>query len=412
MKKNAFAALVALAALTTACGPEAEVENFEPSAPEPTENIEEANQSIARAPFAMGLATGAIYINSTQSLADPAFRERFICEMRQLGTQYIRMESDWAGVSTAQYRDMVRSLKGAGFKIIMVVAGQKGQQCGGDQAIFRNNYKNHLAWLAANVFNVDGSGDYRPWAYEIGNEPNQTGAAAHCPDGVFRINPDTFAWLLRDVYNWKLSNGRSEMIISGGLLNTYWNVESFWSTFFNSWAFGRHLWNGQWIDYTGRPPYDYFGIHPYNHFNYDQACINAGRTDCWGSASLNSGWQGRVKNDLIGLANKLNQINTVSNTRFFVTEFGWQNVGWADGRIASVKTEAQVTAGMNAAGDALAATGLVSGAIWYNYRNDDEQFGLRGWADPVSVAKWGPWHKFRYMATGINDGLDPHACYR
>jgi len=224
---------------------------------------------------------------------------------------------------------------------------------------------------------------------------------------VFRIHPDTFAWLLRDVWNWKTQNGRVEKIISGGTLNTYWNAveeQAFWGTFLRSGAMGGAN--------AGRAPWDYFGVHPYNSFHYNKDCINTGGgASCFGSLS-STGWAPHTRDLLKSLATKLDQVNGVTGTRLFVTEFGWQNVGWADGRVGSVKTPEQVAHGMNASTDAMQASGVVAGAIWYNYRNDLEQFGLRTWDDPYATAKLPVWRKFRYLASGLTDLVDAESCWK
>jgi hypothetical protein len=407
LRRRVLPAAFALA--TSACGIEAELPPTDPPIESAPEEVDEVGQNLGKPPFGLGVATGGIYVAGVQNLSVAAHRSAFTCEMAQTGSQYVRIEADWEGTDASVYRAMMRDFKARGLKVIVILAGQTGQHCGGDSWRFRQNYVSRLDWLSRNVFNQDSTGDYRPWAWEIGNEPNQVGAESGCANtSVFRIHPDTFAWLMRDVWNWKTQNGRVEKIISGGTLNSYWSApeeQSFWGTFLRSGAMGGAN--------AGRAPWDYFGVHPYNSFHYNKTCLNnGGGASCFGSVSTNTGWAAHTRDLLRTLATKLDQVNGTTGTRLFVTEFGWQNVGWADGRVASVKTPEQVAYGMNASTDAMQASGVVAGAIWYNYRNNREQFGLRLWDDPYAAAKLPVWRKYRFLASGLTDLVDPETCWK
>ena len=224
---------------------------------------------VATAPNDLGMVTGGIYEGVEQSFQLNA--ENIFCEYVQLGVSWIRIQSDWPGTEASVYQSIVQMAHANGIKVNLLVPAQ---YCGSDSdppAIdsFISSYLSHLEDLRNSIFNGPSSVD----AYEIANEPNIEENA--CPDGQlrFRVSPNAFAYLLRRTYQWKQDNNVGELIISGGILNTYL-TESFWPQFFAS---------GAWFNYLGSRPFDYFGIHPYDPYSIDQNCINSGSTNCFDS---------------------------------------------------------------------------------------------------------------------------------
>ncbi len=215
----------------------------------------------------LGLGTGTFYVTGEQPLSN--YSEQAFCEFSNLGAKWIRIEADSAGVDADTYRRIVQKAHSKGLQVLVVVPAQ---YCGADNQTeidaFTTSYVSHLNALATTVFTGTGAVD----AYEIGNKPNVTEAV--CPDAVarYRVAPNAFAWLLRRTWDWKTVNGRPELIVSGGVKNTY-TTEPFWNTLVASQAFL----NGS----AKIRPFDYFGIQPYNDANMDYNCINSGLTTCF-----------------------------------------------------------------------------------------------------------------------------------
>jgi hypothetical protein len=259
---------------------------------------------------------------------------------------------------------------------------------------FINGYLSRLSDLVDNVF-----AGTPPDAYEIGNELN----IKDCPDpSLFRVGPNAFGWLLRRVWEWKRANSRPELIISGGLLNTYVTAESYWAEFLG----GNALVSPP---YSGDRPFDYFGVHPYNMFSYDNTCVNAGGLDCFDS------WKSQTTGELQTIAARVNDATGTSDTALFATEFGWQlsGGGACGGDNCTVSAE-QMAAAMQASGEAFSDSGVLPFALWYDYRDDlagPQRFGLRaGWDGARWPARSSVWSQFLSLARGTG-GLDPDACW-
>ncbi|WP_224241012.1 hypothetical protein [Hyalangium gracile] len=352
----------------------------------------------------LGIATGNFYVSGDQPLSN--FSEQAICEFSNLGAKWIRIEADVPGVDADTYRRIVQKAHAKNIKVVVVVPAR---YCGGTTQAeidaFTSGYVTHLNELATTIFTGTAAAD----AYEIGNEPNVTENL--CPDGVsrFRVAPNAFAWLQRQAWNWKTGNGRAELLISGGVLNTY-TTEPFWTPFFTSAAF---------TGFPGSRPFDFFGIHPYNPANMDVNCINAGYTTCF------TGWKNSVKNGLVTVANRVNTATGTTGSKLFATEFGFQVVSGNSCTgvdnctlVNSLPTGSppylQLAAAMAAAGDALVQSNVTPNAIWYDYRDDAvEGFGLRSVWDSTTekyLVKTAAWNKFRSMAGGMGS-TNPEACW-
>ncbi|KAH3766546.1 NUC156 family protein [Pelomyxa schiedti] len=306
-----------------------------------------------------GLVTGGMYADGEQSFETNL--DNIMCEYQQLGVNWIRIESDWYGTPDYVYQNIISSAHARGIKVNVIVATR---YCGSDTdtaAIdaWINTYIEHLNSTIISVFSgVD--------SIELANEPNIEEDG--CGDGVsrFRVSPNAFAWLCRRVMQWKAASSRPELIVSGGILNTY-TTESFWPTFFASGAF---------FSYPGELPYDLFGIHPYDVWDLDQTCINTGSTNCFSS------WQSSVTAGLKSIIAQLDTATKTTTTRMFVTEVGFQeplNGYSCTSNCNCVLNDQQQAAGMKAAWTAISASGCTNTALWYDYRDDSaEKFGLRG----------------------------------
>jgi hypothetical protein len=387
--KGLWSALILAAGLLGACGP---IDEDEAQSLMDSEAVGTSEQE-ALTGVSLGLVTGGIYTDNPQPLRTHA--DRIFCEYSNLGVKWIRIEADWPNTTAATYQLIVQKAHAKGIKVNVLVPAR---YCGADDQPaqidpFIASYVSRVDWLAKNVFVGTAKAD----AYEIGNELNIWEPG--CGDGVnrFRVGPNAFAWLLRRVWEWKAANARTELIISGGLLNTY-TTESFWPAFFGSGAF---------TNYQGSRPFNYFGIHPYNPYHVDKTCIATGSTACF------STWKSNVTAGLKTVASRLNTATGTTGTKLFATELGFQlPTGTTCSANNCVLNQAQQAAGMQAAGDALVASAVTPYGLWYDYRDDvGERFGLRGqWNGTRYPAKTTSWTKFRTLAGGTGS-TDPEACW-
>ncbi|EAU63760.1 hypothetical protein STIAU_2161 [Stigmatella aurantiaca DW4/3-1] len=386
-----------MATVLGACGPVEEGASGAGGAPAGVAEQE------ALAGLTLGIVAGNIRTEAVdQSLSTNA--DEIYCEFNQLGAQWVRIDADQLDTGTPVYEAIVQKAHAKNIKVNIVVPAR---YCGSDSdqaAInaFTFAYVSHLNALANSLFKGTAKAD----AYEIGNEPNVTEAA--CPDGVsrYRVSPNAFAHLLRAVWNWKTTNGRTELIISGGMRNTYL-TEPYWTPFFNSAGF--KLADGQ----TKHRPFDYFGIHPYNPNNLDVQCINTGSSACFGT------WKANLTSGLKSVATRVNTATGKSDSKLFATEFGLQLAEPIVGSTTPtcgpnncVINLQQMAAGMDAAANALVSSGVTPFGLWYKYRDDSQElFGLRGvWNGTKYLAKTQVWNKYRTLAGGSTN-TDPDVCW-
>jgi len=334
----------------------------------------------------MGVVTGGIYskysdpnvLELKQPLLDNA--DQIFSEFRGLGGKWIRLEANWRGNYDPQYTFIADKAHAYGLKVIVLVtAGKKDAFCKWDitrRDEWLDDYVVELNRLATQVFVNRNLINAQADAYEIMNEPNQFGAAApECNSTqLFRMDGNSFAWLMRFVWRWKVANQRPEKIISGGTINTY-HGEPWWNDFFNS---------GALDPVYGARPFDYFAVHPYNE----------GRTVV--------DYKDLTIGDLNTITNRINaETNSwgASATRVFVTEFGAKN-----------KTGAAMIAWMEKAVETFRASNLVDAALWYDYRDDaGEKLGLREvWNANLEryPAKTELWQRFQTLAFGTGS-TDP-----
>jgi hypothetical protein len=405
-------AMLIVAALLGACGPVEEGSG--------EEELGTAEQE-ALTGVALGIATGDIHTGVTQSLEFHS--EQVIGEFSNLGARWIRINADVASTSPTVYRRIIEKAHSKGIQALVVVPAK---YCGSDsnQAeidAFTTAYVNHLNELALTVFTGTGNAD----AFEIGHQPNVSETTG-CPDTAVRprVSPNAFAWLLRRVWEWKQTNVRPELIVSGGLKNVY-TSEPYWNALVASQAF--ILSSNPTVRIR---PFDFFGVHPYNNANMDYQCINAGYTTCF------TYWKASVKNGLQSAASRLNTATGTTNTRLWATEFGFQlatqlNCMPEDNCCTGIESctlthsrpynatpptppYQQMAAAMNAAGEAFMASGVTPVAIWASYRDAmPKSFGLRGVFDAELNkyrVKTAAWNKYRSL-TGSTGSINPEACW-
>jgi hypothetical protein len=400
----------ALLLLLAACG------GGEPLASEPVPSREEGTGAEV-SPLVLGanrygVVSGGIYSAGDQPLSDATARSKFFCEMRQLNAKWLRIEADWQGVPHDTYRRIVADAHASGIKVLVLYT--HSQFCGNpssgvDRDTYITGYLDKVKWWTANVFNgttINGWST-KADAIEVMNEPNLEGICPGTSAPRFWVEPNTFAWAVRRVKEWKQANGRTELIVSGGILNTYTN-EGFWPALFAS---------GALTGYPGNPPWDYFGIHPYNPWSYDWNCLNQG-----GGSSCFGGWDYGYKYTLrTGLQNVRARLNTAtgfSNNRLFVTEFGFQVRPPVTEPNNAVRTEAEAAEAMRISAESFGDSGVVDYALWYTYRNHSDgsgNFGLRNYYNGSThyPSKWEPWHEFQKLAKGLSTrtGDSPDACW-
>jgi hypothetical protein len=337
----------------------------------------------------MGVVTGGIYswksagegIVLEQALLDRA--DEIFMEFKGLGGNWVRIEANWNLNYDGQYTFIADKAHAHGLKVIVVLtAGKEGritpfcrwQQQGKDRDLWFQDYVTELNRLATQVFFTRNQINAQADAYEIQNEPNQFDASAkECANtGRYRMDGDSFAWLLRFVWRWKSDNSRPEKIISGGTINSFFDSpsEPWWNNFFASGAF--------FAEY-GERPFDYFGVHPYNE------------------AKPAAEWKSVTKQTLIGLASKLDVVTRKSGTRLYVTEFG-------------NPSKARMKEGI----EAFRESGVVPVALWYDYRDDvPGGFGLRSmWnASQQRYPVKDLWAQFKTLAGGTGSD-DPESYWQ
>jgi hypothetical protein len=393
----------------------------------------------------LGLVTGAFVGDQyPQSLNENA--EHILREYQYLGVKWIRVEANRVPVNRQWvYRRLVELAHKIGIKVIIVfvpplATHEDDNQAGRDEYIQRmigdprgtrydDSYLASLHHYAVDVFGKDYYG--RPDAYELGNEPNlycsaQLPNPELCnPNGNygFNIGGRTFAWLLRRAWQWKKIFQNDAIIISGGVLNTYFNDETAW--------WGRFLGETSAWTTDGDRPFDYMGVHPYHSGKLDPSgtdtCINRGSD----SENCFNYWESLTRTKLSELKTRMDQLPSVDNPRFFVTEIGWEykgdNQNCPQNRNC-VKTVNQLKQGMQAALNACTTSGTTDPAVdlvlFYNYRNDPpgsrpdlRYFGLRSYwngdVEPNDDLKRWPakpsWEKFKQLAQGT--GTDPEQAW-
>jgi len=209
-------AVLSLMPLASACGPELEGE-----APTPLELEETDSQqsSLILGANRFGLVTGGIYASGDQPLSEPTARSKFFCEMQQLGTRWLRLEADWPNVQPETYKQIVADAHARGIKVIALYTFKPF--CGNKDSAFDRDtyitgYLDKVKWWTANVFNgttINGWST-KADAIEVMNEPNLEGICPGTSAPRFWVEPNTFAWAVRRVKEWKQANGSSSRAAS------------------------------------------------------------------------------------------------------------------------------------------------------------------------------------------------------
>lgn len=382
--------VVLVAAVLGACGPV--VEDMDEA-----QFLEVAEQE-ALTGVTLGLSLGNFDGAANRPLN--TFAENAMCEFSNMGGKWIRLVVDPANVNVPAHRRIVEKAREKNIQVLVTVPAR---YCGADNDqtqidVFTTEYVDALTALATNVF----SGSAAVHAYEIGNEPNVTEAS--CADGVsrHRVAPNAFAWLLRRAWQWKTSNGRSELIVSGGLFNTYSSptvvpFDSYWNGLLTSAAF---------TGFPGQRPFDYFGVHPYNNAWLDTVCIADNKTTCFYN------WKMKTATALKNVATRVNSATGTTGTKLFATEFGFQlAICNTDNCVLNTY---QMAAGYHAAGEALVNSAVTPLAIWNGYRDENpDRFGLRGPWDSATATytpRVAVWNKFYSLAGGVGN-TRPDACW-
>lgn len=405
--RSSWGAMLIAASILGACGPVEE-------GPAQDEALAEQEQPLTG--VLLGIGTGYIHTDVIQPLATHS--EQFMCEASQLGAKWLRIDADVATTDTATYQRIIQK---AHAKQIQVLVRVPAKYCGDDASqaaidAFTAGYVSHLNDLTSTVFTGSAKAD----AFEIGNDPNVTGACEG-DSARYRVGPNAFAWLQRRVWEWKQTNARTELIVSGAIKDALFTINSpptppttpdaYWNGFFNSPAFTVG---------TGKiRPFDYLGMHPVNDSKMDYSCLNSGYTTCF------TNWKNSVKTGIQGATQRANLATGTSNTQAFVTEFGFQisPTNLCVGIEACTLTTSlpngsapyqQLAAGMNAAGEAFVASGVTPVAIYSSYRDSaGDNFGLRGvWDAQLNKyrVKTAGWNKYKSM-TGSMLSTNQEACW-
>lgn len=395
-KRSCWQMAVVAATVLSACGTVIEDTSEE-------QFLEVAEQEALNG-VTLGMSLGSIDTAANRPLN--IYAENAMCELSYMGSQWIRIVVDPANINAAAVRRVIEKAKEKNIKVLATVPAR---YCGAnnDQAqidAFTTDYLNTLTAMTTSLF----SGSAKVAAFEIGNEPNVTETA--CPDGVsrYRVEPNAFAWLLRRTWQWKVSEARPELFVSGGMLNTYVQ-EPYWGALFSSAAF---------TGFPGSRPFDYFGIHPYNNTYIDKTCIEDELTTCfynWKVKTADPDPVGAALPKGTGLGAVAHRVNVATGTtdsKLFATEFGFQlAICNTDNCVLNTYQQA---AGYHAAGEALVNSKVTPLAIWNSYRDEgDDRFGVRGqWDAPTNTytPRTATWNKFYSLAGGVGN-IRPDACW-
>lgn len=391
-------AAVLVATVMGACGPVAE------ELPE-AESLGEAQQTAVLNGVSLGLNPGAIYSGVEQPLS--SYSEQVFCEFSNLGAKWIRIElPEPEALSSADkemYKRIAQKAKAKNIKVLVTVPARycHADSSATDIATYLTDpFVADLSDLATNVFTGESAVD----GYEIGTKVNLQDQG--CGDGVtrYRVSPNAFGALLRAAWNWKTSNARTELIVAGSVVNTFVTSTStipadpYWSPFLNS--------SGLKVP-AGTRPFDFFGIQPYNNAALDYNCINTGSSTCFTS------WKYNVRSGLTTVASRLNTATGTTGTKLFATEFGFQ-LAICNNKNC-VLNSLQQTAAMQAAGDAIAQSGVTPHALWTSYRDSTtEHFGLRDDWDATTgtyPARETLWAKFKNMSGHVAGNNNVEACW-
>jgi hypothetical protein len=408
---------IVAATLLGACGPVTEE-------PAETQFLEVAEQE-ALTGVTLGMSLGSIDTAANKPLN--VYAENAMCELSNMGSRWVRLvvNSPASSVDIPAYRRVVEKAKGTtvlgSTDKVKVLVTVPARYCGADNDqtqidAFTTAYLDNLNALATNVF----SGSAQVDAFEIGYEPNVTDTA--CPDGVsrFRVGPNAFAWLQRRAWQWKQSNSRPELFVSGGLFNTYTTTEPYWNSLFASAAFKS---------FPGVRPFDYFGVHPYNNAYIDTACVDQSLTTCFYNWKVKTADVDPPPNTnypptdprsnpppkgtgLGGVAVLVDKATGTTGSRLFATEFGFQlKICNTDNCVLNTYQQA---AAYHAAGEALVNSGVTPLAIWNGYRDEGaDRFGVRGDWDATNFTytpRVATWNKFYTLAGGAGNSR-PEACW-
>lgn len=391
-------ALIGLILTALACAPG---QPPEPESP-PDGDGQTADAITTNAVTEPGLGTGGFYLDFAQPVN--GYAEQMLSEYALLGVRWIRIQLNWQGNTPDRfYRRFVELAHARGLKVVALLdATYTGNDDDGWQ---RDNFianfigdgvsppvNKSLHHFATVVFGS--SPVSRPDAYEIINEPNVCTIPGNtCSNTGFHVGGRTFAWLLRRVQQWKARYGRQELIVSGGILNTYFSSEpAWWDRFLNE--------SSAWSE-GGVRPFDYFGIHPYNPWNIDTGgCLNQYRSGCFAP------WQSATAQMLNDLRTRVSNLPYVGwGWSYFVTEIGWQlsdNGNACPNAVNCVRTSAQEQEGMVATWQTVSAANSTT-MIWYDYRDDPSwvapgRFGLRGQWDGARYPAKPVWQTFRSLS--------------
>jgi hypothetical protein len=345
----------------------------------------EPREAVSDAPpMPLGLVTGAIYETGSSDFVDgePVFAthgNQIACDIDNLGARWIRVEVKWSNTSDAVYADIIRAARVKRLKVVAVVPGHfcPNQSSNPPFAVYRTP-----ADYVAKLRELTGPGgpfeSELPDAWEITNEPNMADndEASLCGER-FRVAPEAYVELLRAVWEWKKTEGRSELIIAGAPLNIYLG-EVWWQRMLPALLADAA---------RGDRPFDFFGVHPYNpHWMNFLPNVAPDLSD----------WEDRTRETLTRLDRTLACIyrrgrldcgpDEVRGERaLFATEFGFQpcpgsennpDIG-ANDEAKCVDGEADMVKTFEASVRAMADSGAVAAALYYNYRDDAAPNGAR-----------------------------------
>jgi hypothetical protein len=348
----------------------------------------EPRNTVLPTTLPLGVVTGAIYDTGSSDFAagEPVFSthaDEIACDIANLGARWIRIEAGWDNTGDAVWADIVRAAHAKGLRVIAVLSGYHCPDSASSAIdMFYRSPQDYVTRLRA--LTGPGGPFYQepPDAWEIINEPNIEDSMCALPQ-PFRVPANAYVDIVRAAWEWKKAEGRSELLIAGAPLGTALK-EPWWQGMFESML----------VDAAGGDrPFDRFGVHPYNSHWLDTE-----------NPATIPQWQCDTRDSLTELDRKLDCIYTTGGSRgcldiggennacvpsevpaspgpgaLIATEFGYQVCPGpgADNAAKCVDGDAGAADMLEASVRAMANSGAVTDALFYNYRDDAAAGGAR-----------------------------------
>ena len=271
-----------------------------------------------------------------------------LADMQALGIRAVRFEAPYENTSYVEQAGFATNARAHGMQVLMLVQPRPYLQCLAGACSEEQWLAEYASKVAAATKEVSAAD-----VVELGNEPNG-GVGFSSPDvPIYKVPAAAFAKML--VRGGAAAAPSGKKIVSGGLLNV--NLTE---------PLARAYVTDVLSNLPASPPFDYFGIHPYNPGEYRD-----------GGAA---GWATFLRSE----TQKLGALLTAKFHRgvpLWVTEIGRSVTKGSFGGLDNIANGESQASSFRAIDNTLAD--IADHAFWYNYRDDEpsvpnrEDFGVR-----------------------------------